>query len=290
MQTFSKTRIAPTPSGFLHLGNVFSFALTAGLAARMNAAVLLRIDDLDQERANEVFVQDIFDTLHFLNIPFSEGPQDYPAYKNTWSQLHRLPLYQQALEELKPHVFACDCSRTQIARAGKDGVYPGTCRDKNIPLDTPGVAWRLRTAHDATLRVRTLEGPVIETALPAQMKDFVVRKKDGFPAYQLASVVDDEHFGVDGIIRGEDLWPSTLAQIYLSTLLPGCRFGEKVFHHHPLLLETGDLKMSKSAGSTSVQFLRKSGKAPHEIFSAIGAMMGIAAPVRDYLELTDAVL
>lgn len=285
-RNFSKTRIAPTPSGFLHLGNVLSFAVTAGLARETGAGILLRIDDLDQDRVNKDYVQDIFDTLHFLGIPWTEGPLHYADYQQAWSQLHRLPLYNQALEQLREHVFACSCTRTQITRLSPDGAYPGTCRDKNLPLDTPGAAWRLRTGDHTELQVRTLAGTTVSAILPPVMKDFVVRKKDGFPAYQLTSVIDDQHFGIDGVIRGEDLWPSTLAQLYLSVLLPGSRFAENVFYHHPLLLEPSAQKMSKSAGSTSIQFLRKEGKTPQEIYTIIARMLGADAPANSFQDIS----
>jgi len=290
LRTFTKSRIAPTPSGFLHLGNVFSFALTAGLAKRAGAGILLRIDDLDQERVNEHYVRDIFDTLHFLGIPWSEGPRDYTDYRTTWSQLHRMPLYEQALEQLKAHVFACDCSRAQISRLSAAGAYPGTCRHKNLPLNTPGTAWRLRTDGAQELQMQTLSGNTVTAALPAIMQDFVVRKKDGYPAYQLSSVIDDGHFAIDGVVRGEDLRASTLAQLYLCRLLPGSRFADTVFYHHPLLLEPSAQKMSKSAGATSVQFLRKEGKTKSDIFRMAARMAGMEAPVRSFEELTDALV
>src|ERR1700719_4550756 len=98
--TFRKTRIAPTPSGFLHLGNVLSFAITAALARRTGARILLRIDDLDSQRSAPEFVQDIFDTLRYLEIPWDEGPRDYGEYASQYSQLHRMDLYNRALETL----------------------------------------------------------------------------------------------------------------------------------------------------------------------------------------------
>jgi glutamyl/glutaminyl-tRNA synthetase len=142
-QSFNKTRIAPTPSGYLHLGNALSFALTAALACKAGAKVLLRIDDLDQQRVNNDYVQDIFDTLNFLNIPWDEGPRDVADYKAIWSQLHRMDLYKDALDQLADQrdVFACKCSRAQL----KDGIYPGTCRNRSLPLNTPDTAWRLYT-------------------------------------------------------------------------------------------------------------------------------------------------
>ncbi|RFM27357.1 glutamate--tRNA ligase family protein [Deminuibacter soli] len=289
---FHKTRIAPTPSGYLHVGNVLSFALTAALARTTGATVLLRIDDLDRDRIQPAYVQDIFNTLQLMEIPWDEGAKDYGNYLHRYSQVHRLPLYQQALQQLRDggHVFACDCSRAQILRERPDGVYPGTCIHKNIPLDTPGVSWRLHTSETAPIRVNTFNKGIVTATLPALMQSFVVRKKDGYPAYQLASVADDDHFGVDLVVRGEDLWSSTLAQHYLATLLPGSNFGNTVSYHHPLLLETADRKLSKSAGATSVQHLHKSGKTAADIYTMIAQALGYDRVVRDYTGLGELML
>src|SRR4051794_39214952 len=94
-----KTRFAPTPSGFLHLGNILSFAITAALAAQAKAKILLRIDDFDMQRTNKLYVQDIFDTLNFLEIPWDEGPRNMAEYEEEYSQLHRMDIYRRALQQ-----------------------------------------------------------------------------------------------------------------------------------------------------------------------------------------------
>ncbi|MBC7398913.1 MAG: tRNA glutamyl-Q synthetase [Mucilaginibacter sp.] len=276
---FTKTRIAPTPSGYLHLGNALSFALTAALARKTGAKILLRIDDLDQQRANNDYVQDIFDTLSFLNIPWDEGPCDVDDYKANWSQLHRMELYKDALQQLEDQrdVFACKCSRAQL----QDGVYPGTCRNRSIPLDTPETAWRLYT-DDKELSIKTLKDDIIKVRLPEAMKDFVVKKKDDFPAYQLASLIDEIHFGVDLIVRGEDLYPSTIAQHYLADVLGKPNFTNITFHHHPLLMEAGDKKLSKSAGATSIKYLRDQGKTAEDVYKEIERMLGFKEDLRSF--------
>jgi glutamyl-tRNA synthetase len=255
------------------LGNVYSFRLTADLARRTGAKILLRIDDLDRERVEERYVQDIFDTLQFLDIPWDEGPHNKRDFEHTWSQLHRMALYSRALEELRQQgvLFACACSRTQIARESVDGEYPGTCRDKGLSLDMPDVSWRVRTDAGHGLTMRQLDGPVFKGPLDGSVRDFVVRKKDGQPAYQLTSLVDDLHFGVDLIVRGQDLWSSTLAQLYLAELLHGgTAFANATFHHHALFTDAGGHKLSKSAGAASIQFLRREGKTSAEIFGMMG--------------------
>jgi len=287
----NKTRIAPTPSGYLHLGNVFSFVLTATLARRRGAKILLRIDDLDRQRAQPEYIQDIFDTLNFLELPWHEGPRSLLEFENEYSQVHRLPLYYKALEQLADQnsLYACECSRTQILQADPSGVYTGRCREQNLALTAPEVNWRLRTDGLTPLTVNTLTQP-ITTHLPHEQHDFVVRKKDALPAYQLTSVVDDIHFGVDLIVRGTDLWPSTLSQLYLAGILNTTSFTKNIFHHHSLLTTPDGDKLSKSAGATSIQYLRKEGKSAADVYTLLAAQAGIQQPVSNWETLGQALL
>lgn len=288
MHTFHKTRIAPTPSGFLHIGNALSFALTAALARRTGAKVLLRIDDMDKERVQPAYVQDIFDTLHFLEIPWQEGPANIEEYQREYSQRYRMPLYEQALKQLADSgaVFACSCSRAMLAA---HAVYPGTCCKKQLPLNTPDTSWRLFTDTTQVLKVHTLDG-IQHHTLPPDMQYFVVRKKDGYPAYQLASVIDDIYFGVDLIVRGQDLWGSTLAQHYLAIKSVRPQLLAATFYHHSLLMVSGTEKLSKSAGATSIQYLRKEGKKASDIYTMIAVMLGISQPVKNWEELGGLIL
>ncbi len=290
--SFNRTRIAPTPSGFLHIGNILSFSITATLAHKANAAILLRIDDLDRERTHVAYVQDIFDTLRFLQIPWHEGPRNADEFEKQYSQMHRLHIYRAALIKLadSKSVFACDCSRAQLSRNNPEGIYEGECCNKNLSLDNDKYNWRLYTNVEAALNIKNIDGAITDASLPETMQYFVVRRKDGFPAYQLSSLLDDMYYGVDCIVRGEDLWSSTLAQHFLSMQLGKTTFMNAIFFHHPLLAEAGGEKLSKSAGATSIQYLRMQGKTAEEIYSQIGVHAGIAAPVYDWLTLGEALL
>jgi glutamyl/glutaminyl-tRNA synthetase len=212
---------------------------------------------------NPDYVQDIFDTLNFLQIPWDEGPRNYGDYEREFSQLRRLELYRGTLEQLwrAGKLFACVCSRATVMRDSGDGGYPGTCSEKGLAFDTKDCNWRLRTG---------------EAELPAEVRDFIVRKKDGSPAYQLTSVMDDLHFGIDMVVRGEDLRSSTLAQQWLALQLGqelGSGFEKIHFYHHALLMESEDRKLSKSAGATSVRYLRQQGRKPAEVFAMIAEML-----------------
>lgn len=286
-QVFKRTRIAPTPSGFLHVGNVLSFVLTASLASKHGAKILLRIDDLDQQRANPAYVQDIFDTLNFLEIPWHEGPRNITEYQHEWSQLHRMDNYRQALHQLQNNdsVFACTCSRSQIRNISTDESYPSTCLNEHLSLKTPDASWRLKTDSETILTINNLTGNYVQTTLPASVQHFVVRKKDGFPAYQLASVIDDLLFDVDLIVRGLDLWASTLAQLYLATVMPQPGFLNTTFYHHNLVMGPSGVKLSKSAGDTSIRHLRHQGKTAAEIYTEIARLCGYMHPAFDWQEL-----
>lgn len=284
---FTRTRIAPTPSGYLHLGNALSFALTAAIARSTGAKILLRIDDLDQQRVNLAYVQDVFDTLNFLEIPWDEGPHNVIEYHDEWSQMRRVDMYNDALQRLAEQrdVFACKCSRSQL----QGSSYPGNCINKSIPLDTRETAWRLFT-DDRPISLKTLNEGTITTRLPETMKNFVAKKKDDHPAYQLASVIDDLHFEVDLVVRGEDLYPSTLAQLFLADVLGDSRFQDITFYHHPLIMEDGDKKLSKSAGSTSIKYLREKGKTARDVYRMIGSILGTAKPLQRFEDVADALL
>ena len=153
-------------------------------------------------------------------------------------------------------------------------------------MDTPDACWRLLTDNaDKDITVKTLDEGSVKTILPLAMHDFVVRKKDGFPAYQLSSVIDDLYYGVDLVVRGEDLWQSTIAQHYLAETLHQDEFKDITFHHHSLLMQDAEKKLSKSAGDTSIRYLRGQGKKPTDIYSQIGRSMGIDEPVYDWGQL-----
>jgi len=284
---YHKTRLAPTPSGFLHLGNVLSFAVTAALARKTGAKLLLRIDDLDQPRVNKLYVQDIFDTLIFLEIPWDEGPRNPMEFEALYSQIQRMAMYNQALQQLarEGKVFACTCSRSQLK-----GDQTCQCFNRKIPLNTQNASWRLITGDLPEPRFKSYSGEITRASLPSEMENFVVKKKDGFPAYQLTSLIDDLYYGVDLIVRGEDLWPSTLAQHVLAKALGRNNFGDITFYHHSLLVEADGKKLSKSAGALSVKYLRESGKTPADVFGLIAAMTGIEETVANWEQLATAII
>lgn len=238
------SRLAPTPSGYLHPGNGFSFVLTWLLVRRAGGRLLLRIDDLDNDRFRPDYLSDLFRALEWLGLDWDLGPSGPDDFMSHFSQRHRMPLYTGALEALAElgELFACDCSRKQVQLQSSDGQYFGRCRERRLSLELHEVSWRLKTpvplvsASPETGRVPRPDAdlvvlhdemrPPVTVSLWKSMRDVVVRKRDGNPAYQLASVVDDLHFGVNWIVRGEDLAASSAFQCYLAErLASGLRAG-----------------------------------------------------------------
>ena len=289
LQHRAKTRLAPTPSGYLHAGNILSFAYTHALAKLTGAKVLLRIDDMDQARREDRYLQDVFDTLNFLGIPYDEGPKDIVDFDSNFSQVLRRTLYDNMLQALidRNLVYACTCSRTDILKASPDGSYQGTCRHLSLLLNTPGAALRLKTDPHAILHLTDVFGNTTKHTLPATMNDFVVRKKEGDPAYQLTSLTDDLHFGVDLVVRGSDLFPSTLAQLYLAQLLNCQPFLHTTFHHHPLLIAADGQKLSKSAGTNAISQFRKTGTLPGDVLAPVAEYLRLQQKPKNWMQLVE---
>ena len=260
------TRIAPTPSGYLHAGNGAAFVLAWKLAREAGGRLLLRIDDLDTERVRPEYVEDIFKTLHWLGVDWDEGPRNVEELMSTWSQHLRLARYQELVEQLREggHLYACTCSRKEIQERTGSGDYDGHCRMLGLPFDHPGSSWRLKLPRTGKVTWRTWpDGKPHKAAL--YMPDPVIRQRNGRPAYQIASLVDDVRFGIDLVVRGADLLDSTAIQLYLAEMLGLRSFTGALFLHHALVLGPGGMKRSKSHGADSLMEARKEGEDPLKI-------------------------
>lgn len=240
-----RSRIAPTPSGYLHLGNLANFLLIEKLVKEAKSTLILRIDDCDGTRTRPEFIEHIFTTLEWIGIEWQEGPRNAKEFPK-FSQTARKNYYFQKLEHLKGKTYACSCSRKEIG----EGAYPGTCRDKNLTF-TPGT-------HALRLRVDDSE-------LAKTFGDLVVWRKDDGPAYQWASVIDDLDGKVNLIVRGEDLRDSSELQKYIANLVSPEGFRHVRFLYHPLLTDESGQKLSKSRASLSVKILMEEGASPMEI-------------------------
>lgn len=248
-----RTRIAPTPSGYLHAGNALDFLLAHTLARESGGTVLLRIDDLDAGRARPAYVQDIFDSLHWLGIAWDEGPRDPVDFSSNWSQAGRLEPAHEMLWQLREMgaLFACTCSRKQLTTCA--------CRDAGLPFDVADTVWRLRVPRPCPVSIKGLFSGTVAVDLGNEMPDPVLRQRNGLPSYQLVSLADDLRFGIDTIVRGADLLPSTACQLHMAGLLGAGGFLNARFLHHPLLTDERGRKLSKSEGASSLRSMRMAG-------------------------------
>lgn len=245
-----RSRLAPTPSGYLHFGNLLNFALTWAYTRQNRGVLQLRIDDADAARSRPEYIQDIFETLNWLGIDWDQGPTCEKDFYERFSQVAKKEEYRKILVRL-PH-YRCNCSRKQIQERmqGKKGWYDGHCRVYPPPVDA-----------GAALRVIS----EIET------DDFILWTKDDMASYQLVSLLEDLAFGTTFILRGVDLMESSQAQLRLAHMLQekGSSFIQARIIHHPLLLDDKGDKLSKSAGSTSLQYCRKAGATPQDIYKEL---------------------
>lgn len=288
-----RTRIAPTPSGFLHAGNGISFIIAYAIARAFDGKILLRIDDLDAERMRPEYVEDIFKTLDWLGLDYDEGPSGVDNFFQEFSQQKRLDLYENTLKILKntPDVsrqvegvlYACDCSRKMIRDDSINGIYPNTCRFKNIDGTKKDVAWRIHVPENTLISFQEFQKQTLSIQLNETMGDFIVRQKNGLPAYQVASLIDDEYFNINFIVRGQDLLHSTAAQVFLAEMLNNSgtemQFQKNMFLHHFLLTDTsrGDkegVKLSKSQGAGSLKHWRERGLSPIALYQKAGEWLG----------------
>jgi glutamyl-tRNA synthetase len=277
-------RFAPSPTGDLHLGNART-ALLAWLQVRAAGGTLvMRVEDLDAGRVRPGIMEAQFADLRWLGLDWDEGP-DVGGPFAPYLQSERTERYDAALAALagRERVYPCSCSRRDIAAASsaphgadEEGPrYPGICRD-SAP-DTHGarpVALRFRTPSEPVHFQDALHGQV--TRVPAaETGDFVVRRKDGVAAYQLAVVVDDAAMQITDVLRGADLLPSTARQIllYRALELPVPRWT-----HVPLLLGPDGERLAKRHGSVTLREAREAGVSAVSVVGWLASTCGLAKP------------
>jgi len=273
-------RIAPTPSGYLHLGNALNFALTWLWVRKAGGSLRLRIDDSDTTRSKPEYISDIFETLNWMGLDWDEGPKTPDEQERQYSQAPRAMRYSEVIQQLTGtgKVYACECSRKDLL------LRSCNCREKNIELKRPDTALRIITPLQPVI-VEDVKNGVREINLTEEMKDFVIRRRDGIPAYQVCSLTDDIDFGTTLILRGIDLLSSTAAQLYLASLLGDKTFPAISFYHHPLLHDIEGKKLSKSAGSLSLKTMRAQGVTSPELYSSISNMLGLKYPCSSIAEM-----
>lgn len=239
-------RFAPSPSGRMHLGNLFSFLLAWCSVRSVGGEMVLRMEDLDPQRTSAEFAALIRRDLLAFGLDWD---REVPC------QSTRTPAYDEAFAKLEEMglIYPCYCSRSQVHAASaphlgqSEYVYPGTCRGLTAAqraAKTRKPAWRLRVPEEEWTVHDGLQGGYTEL-LSRDCGDFVIRRADGVYAYQLAVVVDDADNGVTQVVRGRDLLASTPRQMYLFSLL-GKPAPE--YCHVPLLLAPDGRRLSKRDG------------------------------------------
>ncbi len=268
-------RMAPSPTGYLHVGHARTFWVAWQRAREAGGTLLLRNDDLDAGRSRPEFVEAFMEDLAWLGLHWDEGPV---------AQSGRIALYEDALRRLKEGgwVYPCECSRRDVLlalgapHAGEDEPrYPGTCRGKAIQHpEMSRVSWRMRVAAGEVVEFEDGAKGRQRFVAGRDFGDFVVWRPDGLPSYQLACVVDDAGMGMTEVVRGEDLLASTARQLLLYRAL-GCKAPQ--FHHCPLVRDSEGRRLAKRHDALSVRELRRAG------WSAAGILHGIASGAMDGL-------
>ena len=264
------TRFAPAPTGHLHIGHVVNALFVWGTARQEAGRVLLRIEDHDGGRSRREYEASILEDLDWLGFR-----ADAPVVR----QSERDPVYEAALQRLRDRhlVYACECSRREINavaqpfRAAPELRYPGTCATKGL-AEAPGRALRIRLEPSVETFDDLLQGPQAQNP-SEQCGDLLVRDRNGYWTYQFAVTVDDVDQGVNLVIRGADLLPSTGRQIQLARMLG--REDPPRFLHHPLVMKSPDQKVSKSDGDTGIREMRAAGMTPAAVIDLARRLAGV---------------
>ncbi|HEX8520924.1 MAG TPA: tRNA glutamyl-Q(34) synthetase GluQRS [Tepidisphaeraceae bacterium] len=273
------TRLAPSPTGALHLGNARTFLINWLLARQNGWNVLLRIEDLDGPRIKRGADLQLIDDLRWLGISWDQGP----IYQSS-----RMATYQQATEKLLASQLAypCICSRKEVDQSAsaphaEDGaaVYSGTCRGRFATLDEAVQAGRRNAAirfHVPDARLTFVDRFSGEHAYaPAKdLGDFVIAKADKTPAYQLAVVVDDADMGVTHVVRGDDLLDSTPRQLLLYHAL-GLQQRIPNYWHLPLVIGPDGRRLAKRHGDSRLATYRAKGVTAKQVLNLLAKWCGI---------------
>ena len=258
-------RIAPTPTGYLHLGHARTFWTAQERAQAAGGTLLYRNEDLDPQRCKPEFRQTTLEDLHWLGLRWEEP---------VMHQSERMAHYRTAFEQLRDsgHLFPCDCSRRDIREAtaaphSEDGdpIYPGTCRGRSsspIPQPAPDYNWRFRVPEGEVVKFTDGHFGPQQFVAGTDFGDFPVWQKNNLPSYQLAVTLDDATMGITEVVRGADLLVSTARQLLLYRAL-GLQ-GPKFFHCELLCDENGE-RLAKRHDALSLRELRAQGKTPEAL-------------------------
>lgn len=278
-----RTRFAPSPTGYLHIGGVRTALYNYLFAKQNNGKFILRIEDTDKSRSTEEALTNILESMKWLGLNWDEGPEvggDYGPYRQT----ERLSIYREACETLllEDNAYLCFCQPEELKarreEAQKQGLPPGykrRCRDLNKDEIQKCKEKGLRPVYrfKAPLFGQTIVEDLIRGKIVFEnenLEDFVILKSDGIPTYNMAVVVDDSTMNISHIIRGDDHLSNTPKQIALYNALG---YSVPKFAHLPMIIGPDKKRLSKRHGATSVDEFKEKGYLPEAILNYL-ALLG----------------
>jgi glutamyl/glutaminyl-tRNA synthetase len=289
-------RLAPSPTGYLHVGHARTFWTAWQRAREAGGALVMRMEDLDPERSKQVYAEAAMEDLRWLGIRWQEGPDRGGPFA-PYVQSKRRALYLNAWRTLlrRGFLFPCRCSRKDLEaalsaphervgqQAGKleplddEPVYPGTCRHLQghapqlpgptaVELESPqGINWRFRVPDGAAIEFDDRNLGAQRFVAGEDFGDFLVWRRDGIPSYQLACVVDDAAMRITEVVRGADLLKSTARQILLNHALG---YRDPAWYHCRLVVDHNGRRLAKRHDALSLRALRQRGLTPMKILGA----------------------
>ncbi len=271
-------RLAPSPTGLLHIGHARTFWIAAQRAIERNGTLILRNEDLDQQRSRSEFALAMIEDLRWLGIRWSEGPDCGGPY-GPYSQSERRAHYLAAWRRLREagFLYPCHCSRKELAQSANapndtddEPIYPGTCRGRaeTAEFSEPvGRNWRFRVPDGEIVEFLDLNLGRQQCVAGKDFGDFLVWRRDDIPAYQLAAAVDDAAMRIGEVVRGADLLKSTARQLLLMRAL-GC--DPPQYFHCELVRDAAGVRLAKRHDALSIRQLRERGLTPAEVLQMAG--------------------
>jgi glutamyl/glutaminyl-tRNA synthetase len=273
-------RIAPSPTGLLHLGHASTFLTAFARARDAHGTLILRNEDLDTQRSRPEFYNAMLEDLHWLGIRWQEGP-DISGPCAPYSQSQRRAPYLVAFQQLRNtgFIYPCKCSRKDLALAASaphendddDPIYPGTCRPapgppenylRNLPSSHSASNWRFRVPDNETIEFHDRHFGPQQFVAGRDFGDFLIWRRDSVPSYQLACVVDDAAMRITEVVRGADLLKSTARQLLLYRALG---IEPPLWYHCPLVTDENGERLAKRHDALSIRTLREQGRRPDDL-------------------------
>jgi glutamyl-tRNA synthetase len=273
-------RLAPSPTGLLHLGHARTFWIAAQRSIKNQGTLVLRNEDLDPQRSRKEFAAAMIEDLRWLGIRWQEGPDCGGPY-GPYAQSQRRTDYLEAWRRLREggFVYPCTCSRKDLGQSAnapndvdsdEEPVYPGTCRDRKQAAsssEAAGVNWRFRVPDDEEISFADLNLGRQRYVAGRDFGDFLVWRRDDVPAYQLAVVVDDAAMQITEVVRGADLLKSTARQLLL---LRALGYPSPGYFHCELVRDAAGVRLAKRHDALSIRHLREMGMSSKQVLEMAG--------------------